>query len=71
MGWVSALEGADIFMQYHPKEQRDAEEAKDYISKVAPNAKVELCAQNLSTEAECLEMVEKVKKWSNGTVWVL
>ena len=58
-------------MHYHPKEQRDAEEAKDYISKVAPKAKVELCAKDLSTEGGCLEMVDDVKKWSGGTVHVL
>ena len=65
------MEGADIFMQYHPDEQRDADEAKEYISKVAPKAKVELCAQDLSTEQGCLDMVDKVKKWSSGKVWIL
>lgn len=60
-----------MFMHYHPNEQRDAEEAKAYINKVAPKAKVELCAKDLSTEKACLEMVEEVKKWSGGKLWVL
>ena len=58
-------------MQYHPAEQKDAEDTKAYISKVAPGRRVELCAQNLEGEKGCLEMVEKVKKWSGGTVHVL
>ncbi len=60
-----------MFLHYHPEEQRDADETKDYISKVAPKAKVELCAQDLATEKGCMEMVEKVKKWSVGIVHVL
>ena len=53
-----------MFMHYHPAEQTDAEDTKAYIAKVAPKAQVELCAQDLRDEKGCLEMVEKVKKWS-------
>ena len=67
----SAMEGADIFLQYHPGEQKDADDAKDYISKVAPDRKVELFAQNLEDEKGCMEMVAAVKKWSGGSVHVL
>ena len=67
----SALEGANVLMHYHPKEKRDAEEAKDYISKVAPQSKVELAEFDLSTEEECLKLVEKTKQWSNGQLDVL
>lgn len=67
----SALEGADIFLHYHPAEEKDANDAKDYISKVAPNVKVELYAQDLSTEDNCMKMVEKVKAWSGGSVDIL
>jgi len=65
------MEGANIFMGYHPLEQTDAEATKDYISKVAPRSKVELGPQDLATEAGCLETVEKVRAWSKGTVHVL
>lgn len=67
----SALEGANVLMHYHPKEKRDAEEAKDYIAKVAPDAQVELAEFDLSTEEECLKFVEKTKQWSHGQLHVL
>ncbi|EIW67403.1 hypothetical protein TREMEDRAFT_74572 [Tremella mesenterica DSM 1558] len=66
-----ALEGADIFLHCHPAEETDAQDTKEYISKVAPNAKVELCAQDLREEKACLEMVEKIRKWSSGSVHIL
>ena len=67
----SALEGADVFVHYHPNEQKDAEDVKAYIGKVAPNSKVELYAKDLRTEEACMEMVEVVKKWSNNELHVL
>ncbi|KAI9637195.1 uncharacterized protein MKK02DRAFT_24172 [Dioszegia hungarica] len=66
-----ALEGASLFIHYHPKEQTDADNVKAYIAKVAPNAAVELYAKDLATESACLEMVEEVKKWSKGELHVL
>ncbi|KAK8854965.1 hypothetical protein IAR55_003705 [Kwoniella newhampshirensis] len=66
-----ALEGADVFLHYHPLEEKDANDTKAYIAKVAPSAKVELYAKDLRTEQACLEMVEEVKKWSGGKLDVL
>lgn len=68
---LSALEGASLFIHYHPKEQQDASNVKDYISKIAPQAQVELYAKDLRDEASALEMVEAVKKWSGGELHVL
>jgi hypothetical protein len=65
------LEGADVFIHYHPQEQGDAEDTEQYIAKVAPNAKVELYAKDLREEKACNEMVEEVKKWSDGKVDIL
>jgi hypothetical protein len=65
------LEGADVFIHYHPLEQKDAESVKEYIKKVAPNAKVELYAGDLREEKANLEMVEAIKKWSNSELHVL
>ena len=67
----SALEGASVFIHYHPSEEKDANDTKDYISKVAPKAKVELYAKDLRTEAAALEMVEAIKKWSGNTLHIL
>jgi hypothetical protein len=67
----SALEGADLFIHYHPNEQKDAEDVKAYIAKVASSAKVELYPKDLRTEEACVEMVEAVKKWSNKELHVL
>lgn len=67
----SALEGADVFVHYHPNEQKDAEDVKAYIGKVAPNSKVELYAKDLRTEEACMEMVDVVKKWSKNELHVL
>jgi hypothetical protein len=60
-----------VFIHYHPLEEKDANDTKDYIKKVAPNAKVELYAADLRTEEECLKLVEAAKKWSNGVIHVL
>jgi len=67
----SALEGASLFIHHHPNEEKDAKSTKEYISKVAPNAKVELYAADLRTEDECLKLVEAAKKWSQGVIHVL
>ncbi|ORY35340.1 hypothetical protein BCR39DRAFT_508879 [Naematelia encephala] len=66
-----ALEGASILINYHPSEEKDANDTKDYISKVAPSAKVQLAPQDLRDEEGCLKLVEVVKKWSGGKVDVL
>jgi len=71
LGGRSVCCSASIFLHYHPAEQEDAEDTKAYIAKVAPAAKVHLCAQDLRTEAGCLEMVEKIKEWSGGEVHIL
>lgn len=67
----SALEGADVFLHYHPEEQKDAQDVKSYVAKVAPGRKVELYAKDLRTEEACLEMVQDIKKWSGGELNVL
>ncbi|WVO14614.1 hypothetical protein L204_102251 [Cryptococcus depauperatus] len=66
-----ALEGANVFIQYHPKEEQDAKDTVNQIKKVAPNVEVEAAAVDLRTEEACLELVEKVKKWSNGKLHIL
>ena len=60
-----------MFIHYHPNEQKDADDTKAYIAKVASKSKVELYAKDLRTEAACMEMVEAVKKWSGGELHVL
>lgn len=67
----SAMEGADVFVHYHPKEEKDAQDVKKAISEKAPKAKVELYAADLQTEEENLKMVEAIKKWSNNELHVL
>ena len=67
----SALEGADVFVHYHPSEEKDAKDTLDYIKKVAPNSKSEIHGKDFRTEAACLETVEAVKKWSGGEVHIL
>jgi hypothetical protein len=67
----SALEGADVFIHYHPLEEKDAQSTKEYIGKVAPNAKVELYAGDLRDEKATLELVEAIKKWSGSELHVL
>ncbi|KAK6910699.1 hypothetical protein I203_104731 [Kwoniella mangroviensis CBS 8507] len=66
-----ALEGANVLIQYQPAEEEDAKNTKEYISKVAPKAKVELVAQDLRDEKGALELVDKIKKWSGGELHVL
>jgi len=66
-----AMEGADVFVHYHPKEEKDAQDVKKAISEKAPKAKVELYAADLQTEEENLKMVEAIKKWSNNELHVL
>ncbi|OCF30867.1 glucose and ribitol dehydrogenase [Kwoniella heveanensis CBS 569] len=66
-----ALEGADVLISYQPEEEKDAQDAKDYISKVAPKAQVELAPQDLRDEKGALELVDKIKKWSGGKLDVL
>ena len=60
-----------MFVHYHPLEEKDAKDVKEYISKVAPNAQVELYAADLRTEDECLKLVEAAKKWSGGEIHIL
>ena len=67
----SALEGADLFIHYHPNEESDAQDVKSYIAKVAPKSKVKLHAKDLRTEAATMETVEAIKKWSGGELHVL
>ncbi|KAL7423525.1 hypothetical protein Q5752_001105 [Cryptotrichosporon argae] len=66
-----ALEGADLLLNYHPSEQKDAEAVKAYIAQVAPTAQVELAPKDLRTEPACLELVEEIKKWSGGELNIL
>ncbi|WVR07342.1 hypothetical protein IAU60_004383 [Kwoniella sp. DSM 27419] len=66
-----ALEGANVLIHYHPNEEKDAQEAKEYINQVAPKSKVELVAQDLKDEAGALKLVDKIKQWSNGRLDVL
>lgn len=66
-----ALEGADLFIHYHPNEESDAQDVKSYIAKVAPKSKVELHAKDLRTEAATMETVEAIKKWSGGELHIL
>ncbi len=67
----SALEGADVLINYHPNEEDDAQDTKKYIAKVAPKAQIELAPQDLRDEAGCLKLVEKVRSWSGGVVHIL
>ncbi|WVQ84108.1 hypothetical protein IAT38_006253 [Cryptococcus sp. DSM 104549] len=66
-----ALEGANVFLHYQPNEEKDAQDAKATIAKVAPKAKVELVAADLRTEEACTELAEKIKNWSGGELHVL
>jgi len=66
-----ALEGADVFIHYHPLEQKDAESTRDYIKQVASKAQVELYPKDLRDEKASLEMVDAIKKWSNNELHVL
>lgn len=67
----SALEGADVFIHYHPSEEQDANDTLDFIKKHAPNSKSEIHAKDFRTEQGCLETVEAVRKWSGGKVDIL
>jgi hypothetical protein len=67
----SALEGADLLLVYHPNEQKDAEDTKAVIKDKAPSVKVELLAVDLSTEKNCMQVVEKAKQHFDGRVDIL
>ena len=60
-----------MFIHYHPEEEQDAQNVKEYIKKVSSNTKVELYAKDLRTEAANMEMVDAIKKWSNSSLHVL
>lgn len=68
---TSALEGADVFVHYHPLEEKDAQNVKEYIAQVAPSSQVELYAKDLRDEPACQEMVQAIKKWSNDELHIL
>ena len=69
---IGALEGcSDIFVHYHPAEDRDAKDVAEYIKKVAPKTNVELYAKDLRDEKACNEMIDEIKKWSGGRVDIL
>ncbi|TYJ54288.1 hypothetical protein B9479_005047 [Cryptococcus floricola] len=66
-----AREGANVFIHYHPSEDQDAKDTVKEIQQHDPKVKVEAVAADLRTEQACLELVEKIKKWSNGRLDVL
>ncbi|ORX38705.1 hypothetical protein BD324DRAFT_622000 [Kockovaella imperatae] len=66
-----ALEGANVFIHYVPEEEKDAKSVKEYISKHAPNVKVELYEGDLRTEEGNMKMVQAIKEWSGGKVHIL
>ncbi|KAF5362885.1 hypothetical protein D9758_007047 [Tetrapyrgos nigripes] len=58
-----ALEGADNMIVYVPKEQKDAEDVRDYISKKTNGQrKVHLFATDLKSEAECKRSIDECIK---------
>lgn len=68
---ASAYEGANLFIHYHPAEEKDAQDVKKYIADKSPSTKVELYAGDLRTEEESLKLVEAIKKWSGSRLDVL
>ncbi|ODN75446.1 hypothetical protein, variant 1 [Cryptococcus amylolentus CBS 6039] len=68
---LSAREGANVFIHYHPSEDQDAKDTVKQIQEHDPKVKVEAAAADLRTEQACLELAEKIKKWSNGRLDVL